>query len=82
MSKYVKYVVIKDFKDLKDSDKIYTEGDIYPRPESKNPTKRRLSELLGDSNKQGRPVIKEVPLTKDEIEELEEEQEQEQEEKE
>ena len=75
MTKHVKYVAIKDFKDLKDSDKIYTEGDIYPRPESKKPTKKRLNELLGNVNKQGRPVIKEVPLTKDEIEELEEEQE-------
>ncbi|WP_394512608.1 hypothetical protein [Priestia aryabhattai] len=79
MTKYVKYVVIKDFKDLKDSDKIYTEGDIYPRPESKKPTKKRLNELLGNVNKQGRPVIKEVPLTKDEIEELEEQELEEQE---
>lgn len=72
MSK-VKYVVLRDFKDLKDSDKIYTVGDTFPHEGSKKMTAKRINELLGSKNKHGKPIIEKVPLTEDEIEELEQE---------
>ena len=79
MSK-VKYVVLRDFKDLKDGNKIYTVGDTFPHEESKKPTVKRINELKGNKNKHNTPIIKAVPLTEDEIEELEQEKALEQEE--
>ncbi|PGR01350.1 hypothetical protein [Priestia megaterium] len=73
MSK-VKYIVLRDFKDLKDGDKIYTVGDTFPHEGSKKMTTKRINELKGSKNKHNAPIIKEVPLTQDEIEELEQEQ--------
>jgi hypothetical protein len=55
-----KFVVIRDFKDLEDKNKIYFEGDRYPFPANKKIDNKRLEELLSKKNKQGRPVIKEV----------------------
>lgn len=60
-----KYIVIRDFTDLQDKDKngaykVYFEGDAYPNPGNKKVTKKRLNELLGTGNKQGKPVIKEI----------------------
>ena len=55
-----KYVVIEDFKDLQDKNKVYTKGDTYPNPANKKVSKERLEELASTKNKQNRPVIKEV----------------------
>ncbi len=55
-----KYVVVQDFKDLRDKNKIYNKGDRYPKPANKTISDERLEELLTDKNKQGRPVIEEL----------------------
>lgn len=55
----VKYKVIHDFTDLQDGGKVYEENDYYPYPANKKVTDARVKELLGKSNKQGRPVIRE-----------------------
>lgn len=55
-----KYIVVEDFKDLQDGNKIYVKGDIYPSPANKNIDNKRLEALLSSNNRQGRPVIKEV----------------------
>lgn len=52
------YRVIKDFKDLRDGNHVYREGDIYPR--KGRPKKARVEELLGSENKRGEPLIEEV----------------------
>lgn len=61
-----KYMVVyKAFKDLKDNDYIYKEGDIYPR-EGLKPSKKRIEELLSTKNKIGESLIVKVEeITKD-----------------
>lgn len=54
-----KYVVIKSFKDLKDNNKIYIEGDTYPKSANKKVSAARIKELSTSSNKIGKPLIKE-----------------------
>lgn len=54
-----KFEVIEDFKDLQDKNKLYFKGDTFPRPANKKVDDERLEELLTNTNKQGRPVIKE-----------------------
>ena len=55
-----KYIVVyKVFKDLKDNEYIYKEGDTYPREGSK-PSKKRIEELLSTKNKIGEPLIAKV----------------------
>lgn len=53
------YVVVKDFKDLKDNGHIYREGDTYPR-KGKKATKARIEELSTTKNKLKAVLIKEV----------------------
>lgn len=53
-----KYVVIKDFTDLKDGKHVYREGDPYPR--KGKGTKKRVEELSSTKNKRKEAVIKEV----------------------
>ena len=53
------YKVIHDFSDLQDSKHVYNKGDKYPRKGAKA-TQERISELLGASNKIGKPLIVEV----------------------
>lgn len=55
-----KYIVVRDFKDLQDKNKVYAKGDTYPNPANKKVDSKRVEELLSSKNKQGRPVIKEV----------------------
>ena len=57
------YKVIHEFADMTDEYHVYSEGDSYPRKGSK-PSEERISELLGDSNKIGKPLIVEVPKEK------------------
>ena len=53
------YKVILRFADLQDSSHVYEAGDVYPRKGVK-PTQKRISELLGASNKIGAPLIEKV----------------------
>lgn len=55
-----KFITIQDFKDLEDKDKIYYKSDRYPKPVNKIVSEERLEQLLSNTNKQGRPVIKEL----------------------
>ncbi|MCA1029361.1 hypothetical protein LCM23_25450 [Cytobacillus kochii] len=54
-----KYIVIHDFKDLKDNGKIYITGDVFPKPGSKKPSASRIKELSSKSNNIGKQLIKE-----------------------
>lgn len=54
------YRVIHFFTDLQDSDHPYNVGDLFPREGEKVPASR-LEELSGSDNKQGVPLIEEVP---------------------
>lgn len=58
------YEVIEYFEDLKNGNKPYEIGDIYPA-EGVKVNKARLKELSGKDNRRGRPVIKLVE--KDEV---------------
>lgn len=53
------YKVIHYFRDLHDNDHEYKPGDTFPR-EGIKVDEKRLAELSGDSNKQGKPLIKKV----------------------
>lgn len=54
-----KYVVIHDFKDLKDNNTIYIKGDIYPRRADAKVDDDRIRELSSTNNKIGKVLIKE-----------------------
>lgn len=59
------YKVIHPFRDLEDTGKTFPNGREYAVGDSFPSTKRsvpseRLEELAGDSNKIGKPLIKEV----------------------
>ena len=54
-----KYVVIHDFKDLKDNNTIYIKGDIYPRRADAKVDDDRIKELSSTNNKIGKVLIKE-----------------------
>jgi len=56
----MKYNVIRDFKDLKDKNKIYKRGDSYPKPANKKVSDERIKQLTTKNNKQGRPVIEAI----------------------
>ena len=59
------YKVIHSFKDLKDNNHIYHEGeDTYPR-EGLKPTKKRIDELSSNKNKLGEVLIKKVEQTEE-----------------
>lgn len=53
------YKVIKAFTDLQDGCHIYHTGDIYPR-KGAFVTDERITELAGNSNRMGYPLIAEV----------------------
>ncbi|WP_078597114.1 hypothetical protein [Evansella clarkii] len=55
-----KYIVLHDFTDLEDGDKVYRKDKPYPRPANKKVSKKRLDELSTSKNKIGVPLIKEV----------------------
>ena len=54
------YKVVKLFTDLQDSNHLYEVGDEYPRL-GLNPGLARIEELKGPNNKQGVPLIEEIP---------------------
>lgn len=51
---------VAEFTDSTDNRRRYRPGDAYPR-EGLEPTPERVAELAGDGNRQGRPLIEEVP---------------------
>ena len=54
------YKVIKHFTDLQDNNFAYDVGDEYPRKDlSVLPS--RIKELASDKNRQGVPLIEEIP---------------------
>ena len=53
-----KFVVIRDFKDLKDGNHIYRVNDKYPHKGRVNI--ERAKELSSKNNKRGIPLIKEI----------------------
>lgn len=56
-----KYLVIHDFRDSEDNDKVYLtcKNDMYPR-DGLEPSTRRIEELLTSNNRIGEAVIKKV----------------------
>lgn len=52
--------VIKHFIDLQDSNHKYDIGDIYPR-KGLNVLQSRINELASSKNRQGVPLIEEIP---------------------
>jgi capsule polysaccharide export protein KpsE/RkpR len=59
------YKVIRYFVDLQDSNHSYEVGDSFPRL-GLNVSNKRLEELAGSNNKQGRPLIEKVSESKKE----------------
>lgn len=55
-----KYEVIHKFIDLEDNNKLYKEGQTYPRPANKNIPHDRLMDLLTSDNKRGKALIKKI----------------------
>ena len=54
------YRVIKHFVDLQDNNYKYDIGDIYPR-KGLNVLQSRINELASSKNRQGVPLIEEIP---------------------
>ena len=54
------YKVIKNFTDLQDNNFPYSVGDEYPR-KGVNVLPTRIKELASDKNRQGCPLIEEIP---------------------
>lgn len=52
------YIVIEDFKDLKDGGHMYYAGDHYPAGDKK-PSAARIKELSSNKNKRKTPLIRE-----------------------
>ncbi len=52
------YIVLEDFADLKDKNKVYRKGEQFPRPANKNVSKKRFEELSSAKNRMGAPLIK------------------------
>ena len=54
------YKVIKHFTDLQDNNFAYNVGDEYPR-KGVSVLPSRIKELAGNKNRQGVPLIEEIP---------------------
>ena len=54
------YKVIKHFTDLQDNNFAYNVGDEYPR-KGLSVLPSRIKELASDKNRQGCPLIEEIP---------------------
>ena len=55
-----KYEVLKTFKDLQDTDKLYKKGKTFPRPANKKIDEERILELSSSDNRQRKPLIKKI----------------------
>ena len=58
------YKVIKHFTDMQDNNFAYQVGDEYPR-KGMSVLPSRIKELAGNKNRQGCPLIKEIPDVED-----------------
>ena len=58
------YKVIKHFTDLQDNNFAYNVGDEYPR-KGLSVLPSRINELASDKNRQGCPLIEEIPDVED-----------------
>lgn len=58
------YKVIKHFTDLQDNNFAYNVGDEYPR-KGMSVLPSRIRELASDKNRQGCPLIEEIPDVED-----------------
>lgn len=58
------YKVIKHFTDMQDDNFPYNVGDEYPR-KGVSVLPSRLKELSGKNNRQGEPLIEEIPEAKE-----------------
>ena len=58
------YKVIKHFTDLQDNNFAYNVGDEYPR-KGMSVLPSRIKELASDKNRQGCPLIEEIPDVED-----------------
>ena len=58
------YKVIKHFTDLQDNNFAYNVGDEYPR-KGMSVLPSRIRELASDENRQGCPLIEEIPDVED-----------------
>ena len=58
------YKVIKHFTDLQDNNFAYQVGDEYPR-KGLSVLPSRIKELAGSKNRQGVPLIEEIPDVED-----------------
>lgn len=54
------YKVIKHFTDMQDNNFAYNVGDEYPR-KGTSVLQSRINELAGSKNRQGVPLIEEIP---------------------
>ena len=54
------YRVIKHFVDMQDANFEYHVGDEYPR-KGMSVLQSRINELASDKNRQGQPLIQEIP---------------------
>lgn len=61
------YKVIKHFTDMQDNNFAYNVGDEYPR-KGMNVLPSRIKELAGKKNRQGCPLIEEIPEKVEETE--------------
>lgn len=52
-----KYVAVKTFTDLQDSNHVYKEGHVYPR-DNKKADQKRVAELSSNKNRRKEAVIK------------------------
>lgn len=59
------YKVIKHFTDMQDNNFAYQVGDEYPR-KGMSVLQSRINELAGSKNRQGAPLIEEIPEKVDE----------------
>lgn len=53
------YIVINLFADLQDKKHVYKPGDVFPRA-GVEVSDKRLAELSGSNNKQGKPLIEKI----------------------
>lgn len=55
-----KFKVLHRFIDLQSKNRVYEEGDIFPRPANKKLSDERIEELTTSKNKRGKALIEEI----------------------
>ncbi|MEB8088260.1 hypothetical protein NGH74_13930 [Staphylococcus pseudoxylosus] len=55
-----KFKVLHRFIDLEGKERLYEEGDIFPKPANKKLTEKRIKELTTSKNKRGKALIEEI----------------------